>query len=257
MKFLAPTTSAYFFLMVQSLSIQCQAEEEYRPIYSKLGYAVYEICALITAQEECIGIDFYDPLQSCQWDYSRDECYMQQDEDLCEFLDYSPESCDKSSGCAWVRPSGDDRPGLGHCVSYKEISQGGCVYNYASGKDHTVTDKDKCNDIKGCAWYKGDSNKKQCQPTPSSLSCDKFGDKKKCKNNGCGWSNKSKQCVGVWENRFLSYLVGKEAEFAKKAIAMEYGDSYYVRIEEPEALDPERITLVVDDNGVVKKPLIG
>eukprot|EP00536_Pseudo-nitzschia_multiseries_P017705 jgi/Psemu1/314859/fgenesh1_kg.1738_\ len=123
---------------------------------------------------------------------------------------------------------------------------------------HTVNDKNKCNEIKGCAWYKGDAKRKACQPSPAHNECEAFDDKRSCKANGCGWKEKGKLCSGVWEKKFLSFLVGKDAEFAKTAIEAEYGESYIVQIKYPEAYNAERISLVVDDEGIVQQtPIFG
>lgn len=256
MTLFSATIFASTVLMFEGFSIQSEAASIQR-LYSEMAYVSNGVCESMEDQPGCESVDFYDPLQRCFWDPDEGKCYLSQDEDECEFLPHTEDSCNESSGCAWVMRENYSRPGEGHCVSYKNISEGSCAYNVADFL-HTVSSKDKCNDIKGCSWHKGDGRKKTCQVAPSQLVCEDFETKNTCKKNGCGWGGKGKGCTGRWERRFLDFLVGKDVVEAKTAIQEEYGEAYIVHVEAVKTYVPERITLVVDKEGViVETPLFG
>ena len=256
MKFFNATTFASTVLIFESLSIQSQAASTTQPLYSEMAYASSELCESSQDQDECTSTDLYDPHQSCHW-IASEGCFLVEEEDICEHITDSEDTCNKSSGCAWADPESYGRPGEGHCVSNKIISEGNCAFNYED-KLYVVNSKDKCNDIKGCSWHKVAGGSKKCHVAPSQLTCEGFKDKTTCKKSGCGWKNKGKVCGGRWERAFLDFLVGKKADAATTALRVEYGESYVVRVEGPQAHVSERITLVVDTGGViVEAPLFG
>jgi len=257
MKFFTATTLASTVLIFERHSIQSQAASTIQPLYSEMAYAASGLCDSIQDQDECTSTDLYDPLRSCHWISSEGKCVLVEEEDICEHITDSKDTCNESSGCAWVDPESYGRPGEGHCVSNKIVSEGNCAFNY-NDRLYVVNSKDKCNDIKGCSWHKVDGESKKCHVAPSQLTCEGFENKATCKKNGCGWKNKGKVCGGRWERAFLDFLVGKKADAATTAIRVEYGESYVVHVEAPKAHVSERITLVVDEVGVVvKTPLFG
>eukprot|EP00532_Pseudo-nitzschia_australis_P011889 CAMPEP_0168207060 /NCGR_PEP_ID=MMETSP0140_2-20121125/1294_1 /TAXON_ID=44445 /ORGANISM="Pseudo-nitzschia australis, Strain 10249 10 AB" /LENGTH=254 /DNA_ID=CAMNT_0008133287 /DNA_START=138 /DNA_END=902 /DNA_ORIENTATION=+ len=254
MKFFTATKFASTVLIFESLSILSQASP-IEPLYSETAYASQLLCESIEDQNDCVSTDLYDPIQSCYWDSINAKCVLAEEEDICEHITDSEDACNQSFGCAWVNPESYDRSGEGHCLAYRIVSEGSCTYNYED-RLYILNSKDKCNDIKGCFWTKVQGGKKSCQVAPSQLVCEDIENKKECKKSGCGW--KKKACGGRWEQKFLNYLVGKKLEPAKAAIQVEYGETYSVHVEAPKMHVSERITLVVNKEGViVKAPLFG
>lgn len=256
MKFISAATLTLTVLTFESLLIQSKAAPIQR-LYSEMAYASCGVCESIEDKNDCESTDLYDPLRACHWESIKGKCVLAEDEDICERITESEDTCNESSGCAWVKPENYGRPGEGHCVLYRIVSEGNCVYDYED-RLYIVESKDKCNDIKGCSWNKVNGGRKSCRVALSQLVCNDFENKKACKKNGCDWKAKAGECGGRWERHFLDFLVGKELKAAQTAIRVEYGEAYTVHIKAPETHVSKRITLVLDEEGViVEAPMFG